>query len=191
MKLTTLVPTFIASLLLAQTAAASPRVYVLASVGLSTADVNHSGLLSRDTNDGVYALGLGVTLNKYVALEARYLNTGAYTGTYSSARVDMKNAGYSAGVLGMLPLTNSVSVYGRVEGINMRTRLTVSDAGRTGSRSDTNMSLGLGTGVQVALGQGFAMRAQFERIALDTDDIGLKDGDAHINIYSLGLIKSF
>lgn len=191
MKLTTLVPMFIASLLLAQMAAASPRVYALASVGISTADVNYNGLLSRDTNDGAYALGLGVTLNKYVALEARYLNAGEYTGSYSSARVDMKNAGYGAGVLGMLPLTNSVSVYGRVDGNNMRTRLTVNDAGRTGSRSDTSMSLGLGTGVQVALGLGLAMRAQFERIALDTDDTGLKGGDAHIKIYSLGLIKSF
>lgn len=191
MKLTTLAPMFIASLLLAQTATASPRVYALASAGISHADVNNSGLFSKDANDGSYALGVGVALNKYVALEARYLNAGEYSGTYSGANVDMKNAGYGAGVLGMLPLTNAVSVYGRVDAINMRTRLTVNDSGRTGSRSDTHMSLGLGTGVQVALGQGFAMRAQFERIALDADDIGFKDGDAHINIYSLGLIKSF
>lgn len=189
--------------------AAEAGWYGGASLGQSRAKIHNeriaaglgaSGLtmdsISADNRDLGFKLFAGHKFNPNFALEGGYFNLGEFgftatttpAGTYTGA---IKFQGLNLDALGILPLTDRFSVFGRVgltytEGKNNYSStgaVTVSDPNP--KKRDANYKLGLG--VQYDLTESLGVRGEWERYRVN-DAIG-NDGD--VDMYLLGLVYTF
>ncbi|MEO6353415.1 MAG: OmpA family protein [Burkholderiaceae bacterium] len=181
--------------------------YVGANVGQSRADIDDdrisSGLLGSgftgvsiadDDRDVGYKLFGGYKFNKYFAVEGGYFNLGefGYTATTVPAGTlngNIKLQGLNLDLVGMLPITEKFSAFGRV-GVNYAQARdsftgTIVVANPNPHKRDTNLKVGLG--LQYAFTDSLAMRAEVERYRIN-DAIGNK-GD--IDLISVGLLYQF
>ncbi len=179
------------------------------NIGQSMADIDRDrirrGLLSsgftmtsisEDDRDNGYKLFGGYQINKYFALEAGFFDLGKFEFTATTApsgtlRGNIKIKGLNFDAVGILPITEKFSAFGRV-GLNYADvkdsfrgtgSVTVRDS-NPGNR-DANYKLGLG--LQYHFTKSFGMRAEAERYRID-DAVGNK-GD--IDLFSLGLVYRF
>lgn len=183
--------------------------YVGANVGQSRAKIDDaritSGLLgsgftttslTNDDRDTGYKLFGGYQFNKNFALEGGYFDLGefGYTATTLPAGTlngNIKLKGLNLDAVGILPITEKFSAFGRV-GVNYAQAKdsftgtgAVSVSNPNPSKNDTNYKYGLG--LQYAFTESLAMRAEAERYRID-DAVGNK-GD--IDLISVGLIYRF
>lgn len=155
--------------------------------GVSIADEN------RDLGFKVFG---GYQFNKNFALEGGYFDLGRFgfmatttpAGTLSG---DIRLKGLNLDAVGILPLTEKFSVFGRI-GANYA-QATDSFAGTGAVRvlnpnpSTRETNLKLGVGLQYALTESMAMRAEVERYRIN-DAVGNK-GD--VDLVSVGLVYRF
>lgn len=184
--------------------------YVGANVGQSRAKIDDdritSSLLGRgfsgisiadDDRDTGYKLFGGYKFNKNVAVEGGYFDLGKFGYAASmnpSATLNgsIKLKGLNLDLVGMLPITEKFSAFGRA-GVNYAqakgaftgTESSVYAPNSNPSKRDTNYKLGLG--LQYALTESLAMRAEVERYRIN-DAVGNK-GD--IDLVSVGLVYQF
>ena len=180
-----------------------------ANVGRSAATIDderiNSGLLGRgfsssttvddDRSTGYKVFG-GYQLNRNFAVEGGYFDVGnfGYTATTVPAGTldgRIKLRGLNLDLVGTLPLNEKFSVFGRA-GLNYaQARDSFSGTGAVQvanpnpRKSDTNYKLGLG--LQYALTESLAVRAEAERYRVN-DAIGNR---GHIDLVSVGLIYRF
>ena len=183
--------------------------YLGVNVGQSRAAIDDlritSGLLgggftttsiSDDDRDTGYKLYGGYQFNKNFSVEGGYFDLGGFgfdattipVGTLSGT---IKLKGLNLDVVGSVPITEKFSAFGRI-GVNYaEARDSFSGTGLvhvlnpSPSQSDTNLKLGLG--LQYALTESLAMRAEVERYRIN-DAVGNK-GD--IDLASVGLVYRF
>ena len=183
--------------------------YVGANVGQSRAKIDDaritSGLLgsgftttslTNDDRDTGYKIFGGYQFNKNFALEGGYFDLGefGYTATTLPAGTlngNIKLKGLNLDAVGILPITEKFSAFGRV-GVNYAQAKdsftgtgAVSVSNPNPSKNDTNYKYGLG--LQYAFTESLAVRAEAERYRID-DAVGNK-GD--IDLISVGLIYRF
>lgn len=202
--------------LLALAALASPLVmaeesgwYGGANVGRSSATIDdariNSGLLGGgftsssivdDDRSTGYKIFGGYQLNRNFAVEGGYFDLGkfGYTATTQPAGTlngNIKLRGLNLDLVGILPLTDKFSAFGRA-GLNYaQARDSFSGTGAVRvtnpnpSKNDTNYKVGLG--LQYAFTESLAMRAEAERYRVN-DAVGNK---GHIDLVSVGLIYRF
>lgn len=153
-------------------------------------------LITNEDRDLGYKIFGGYQFNKNFALEGGYFDLGKFGFTATTVPAgtlsgNIKLRGINLDAVGILPITEKFSVFGRV-GANYA-EATDSFAG-TGlvsvrnpnpSSRDTNLKLGLG--LQYAFTESLAMRAEVERYRID-DAVGNK-GD--IDLVSVGLLYRF
>lgn len=184
--------------------------YVGANVGQSRAKIDDaritSSLIGRgfsgvsiddDDRDTGYKLYGGYKFNKNFAVEGGYFDLGrfGYAATMDQPGTlngNIKVKGLNLDLVGMLPLTEKFSVFGRV-GVNYaeakdtfrgtQSSIYAPDVNR--SKRDTNYKVGLG--LQYAFTESLAMRAEVERYRIN-DAVGNK-GD--IDLVSVGLVYQF
>lgn len=174
-------PAVLACLLLcplsvAQADALSFRPYAVGSAAISHLKTDTSGADSTDLRDGLFSLGAGVFLGPYAAAELRYMDVGGYGGTSGTSSFTVKGSGIALGVLGMLPVSETLSLYARIDTVSLRARGQLTTGGATGSGSDSTNPLGLGLGVQYQMSNDVALRGHIERLSkvdfyTDKDDI--------------------
>lgn len=202
--------------LMAVTAIASPFAtandtgwYLGGNVGQSRATIDNvrinSSLLAggftsttitnSDKPTGFKIFG-GYQLNRHFALEGGGFDLGRFefvattipAGTLTGT---MKLKGAYLDLVGILPLTEKFSVFGRVGANHAKATDTFRGTGRVRvlnpdpSKSDTNIKFG--AGLQFAFSERLAMRAEVERYRID-DAVGNK-GD--IDLASIGLVYRF
>ncbi len=183
--------------------------YVGANVGQSRAKIDDaritSGLLGNgftttaiadDDRDTGYKIFGGYQFNKNFALEGGYFDLGEFgftattlpAGTLSG---NIKLKGLNLDVVGILPITEKFSAFGRV-GVNYaEAKDSFTGTGLVNvlnpnpSKRDTNYKFG--AGLQYAFTDSLAMRAEAERYRID-DAVGNK-GD--IDLVSVGLVYRF
>jgi OOP family OmpA-OmpF porin len=158
--------------------------------GLATSSINDD---DRDTGYKIFG---GYQLNKNFAVEGGYFNLGKFgykantvpAGTMSG---NIKLQGLNLDLVGILPITEKFSAFGRA-GVNYaEARDSFSGTGSVRvsnpnpSKRDTNYKFGLG--VQYAFTEALAMRAEVERYRIN-DAVGNK-GD--IDLVSVGLVYRF
>lgn len=186
-----------------------PGWYVGANVGQSRAKIDDARItndllgsgfttssLTHEDRDTGYKLFGGYQFNKNFALEGGYFDLGEFgytattvpTGTLNG---NLKLKGVNLDAVGILPITARFAAFGRV-GVNYaEAKNSVSGTGSVNvpnpnpSKRDTNYKFGLG--LQYALTESLAMRAEAERYRID-DAVGNK-GD--IDLVSLGLVYQF
>ena len=164
-----------------------------------------SGLLSSgffttsitdDDRDSGYKIFGGYQMNRYLALEAGYFDLGRFsfnatTQPLGTLTGEIKLRGANLDLLGIIPLTEKFSAFGRIGVARAEARDTFTGSGLVRvlnpnpSKTDTNGKFGLG--LQYAFTESFGMRAEVERYRIN-DAVGTK-GD--IDLASLGLVYRF
>ena len=149
-----------------------------------------------DNRDSGYKIFGGYQINRNLALEGGFFDLGKFgfsattlpTGTLNG---DIRLKGLNLDAVGILPITDKFSAFGRV-GLNYtQARDAFNGSGAVivqnpnPSKRDTNLKLGLG--LQYAFNDALAMRLEAERYRIN-DAVGNR-GD--INLVSLGLIYRF
>lgn len=183
--------------------------YLGANVGQSRAKIDDARItrnllgsgfsnvaIESDERGTGYKVFGGYQLNRYVAIEGGYFDLGKFdfkadtvpTGTLNG---DIKLRGVNLDALGMLPVTEKLSLLGRV-GVNYaEARDAFSGTGRVSvqnpnpSKSQANYKAGLG--LQYAFTDALAMRAEVERYRIN-DAVGNR-GD--VDLISVGLVYRF
>ena len=179
------------------------------NVGRSRADIDDARIQAQflaaplvttsirdDNRDIGYKLFGGYQLNKNFALEGGYFNLGKFGFTATTAplgtlRGDIKLQGLNLDAVGILPINEKFSAFGRF-GLNYaQARDTFAGTGSvtvanpSPSKRDTNYKLGLG--LQYDFTEAFGLRAEAERYRIN-DAVGNK-GD--IDLFSVGLVYRF
>ena len=150
----------------------------------------------NDEKDTGYKLYGGYKFNKNFALEGGYFDLGKFgfvattvpPGTLTGS---IKLRGFNLDAVGILPITEKFSAFGRV-GVNYaQARDSFAGTGAVNvlnpnpSKRDTNYKYGLG--VQYNFTESLGMRVEAERYRID-DAVGNK-GD--VDLFSLGLLYQF
>ena len=183
--------------------------YAGANIGQSNSTIDNarisngllgSGLtmttITNDDRDSGHKIYGGYQFNRNFALEGGYYDLGQFgfaattlpTGTLSG---NIKLRGLNFDVVGLLPLTEKFSVFGRIGANYAQASDNFSGTGAVHvlnpnpSKYDTNLKLGLG--LQYALTESLAMRAEVERYRIN-DGLGNR-GD--IDLVTVGLLYRF
>ncbi|MDD2919484.1 outer membrane beta-barrel protein [Rhodoferax sp.] len=163
--------------------------------GLLGSGLTVTSIEDNDRDRG-YKLFGGFQYNKYLAVEAGYFDLGRFgfvantspTGTLSG---DIKARGFNLDAVGILPITDKFSAFGRVGVTYADTKGAFAGTGAVNvldpspSARDTNLKVGLG--VQYAFTEALSLRAEIERYRIN-DAVGNK-GD--IDLASIGLVYRF
>lgn len=191
---------------------ASAQWYGGASIGSSNASVDTSGMIvtgatassvSKNESDTGYKLLAGYQFHPNFALEGGYVNLGKLSATLNvtapavgSLNVDYKADGWNLMAVGILPVSNDFSLFGKIGGFYSTTK---GDASTTGavvllpgqqtSLSKSEFNLAYGLGVQYNINKSISVRGELERFAdLRPSDAANK---ANVDLYSIGLIYKF
>ena len=153
--------------------------------------------ISDDNRSNAFKLFGGYQFNKNFAVEAGYFNLGEFgfmattvpAGTLSGK---IKIQGLNVDAVGMLPLDNKFSVFGRLGLQYAQAKDNFSSTGAVPVLSNANPSKNAlnykaGLGVQYDFNQSLGMRLEAERYRIN-DAVG-NNGD--INMYSVGLVYRF
>ena len=162
---------------------------------LLSSGFSSSAIADDDRSTGFKAFG-GYQVNKNFAVEGGYFDLGKFG--YTAATVpagtlngNIKLRGLNLDLVGIVPLTEKFSVFGRA-GLNYaQARDSFSGTGAVlvtnpnPRKNDTNYKLGLG--LQYALSESLAVRAEAERYRVN-DAVGNR---GHVDLISVGLIYRF
>ncbi len=183
--------------------------YIGGNVGRTRADFDNGsinrtlagqGLTVRSTtedNSGTgYKLFGGYQLNRNFAVEGGYFDLGKSSYTFNTTPVGTFNGqtrvrGLNLDLVGMLPVTDRFSVLGRIGAAYAQSRANFSSTGAVAAnttnprRNDTNLKVGLG--MQYAITEALAVRAELERYRIN-DPVRNR---GHIDMASVGLIYRF
>ena len=152
--------------------------------------------IADDNRDTGYKLWGGYQFNRNFALEGGYFNLGKFgfvatTVPAGTLTGNIKLQGLNLDAVGILPITEKFSAFGRL-GLNYAEAKdtfagtgAVRVANPNPSKRDTNYKLGLG--LQYDFTQSLGLRAEAERYRIN-DAVGNK-GD--IDLFSLGLVYRF
>ena len=162
---------------------------------LLSSGFSSSSIVDDDRSTGFKAYG-GYQINKNFAVEGGYFDLGkfGYTATTVPAGTlngSIKLRGLNLDLVGIVPLTENFSLFGRA-GLNYaQARDSFSGTGAvlvtnpSPRKNDTNYKLGLG--LQYALSESLALRAEAERYRVN-DAVGNR---GHVDLFSVGLIYRF
>ena len=154
-----------------------------------------SAIQNDDRNTGFKVFG-GYQLNRNFAVEGGYFDLGkfGYTATtvpQGTLTGDIKLKGLNLDVVGLLPLSDRFSAFGRV-GLNYaQARDTFRGTGAVTVRNpnpsmrDTNLKLG--AGLQYAVTDALSVRGEIERYRVN-DAVGNR---GHVDMVSVGLVYYF
>ena len=199
-----------AALALLSASAFAGDVYILGSVGQASTNINKSNLdnslidagvtgLSSSTKetDTGYKLQLGYQFNQYFAVEGGYVNLGEakYSANFTggNAKATAKVDGWNIDAVGILPVNDKFSLFGKLGTFAAHTKVDVSANGpggsATGSATANNWSTHYGIGASYALTKSVGLRVEYEKF----DKVGKDNstGKADVDLWSVGVAYKF
>jgi OmpA-OmpF porin, OOP family len=140
-----------------------------------------SGTVSScDEKDTAWKVFGGYQFNRHFALEASYFDYGSIAANGQTFGVPFRIAGdataFGVAALGILPLGNQFSLFGKLGLLRTEIDLSASGVGGSSSESDSDTGLHLGVGAMFDIGRNFSIRAEWER-----------NDEAEIDMISVGL----
>lgn len=137
------------------------------------ADVPVSGAIvtsrTKDEEDIGFKVLAGYQFNRYFAVEGGYIDFGKFGTTVNTiggqATIEVKADGWFADLVGILPLTNNFSLFGKLGVLWGTNETTASSSGGltvTGTGKNDDLSGLLGIGVQFDITRNFALRGEYE-----------------------------
>ncbi len=183
---------------------ANSAVYVGGSIGQGRSKIDDQAnartltgstlsTFSNDSRDRGFKLFVGKKLNQYFAVEGGYFDLGKYnfratTPTNGFIAGESRYRGVNLDLVGELPLSQRISVLGRIGGQYTRTGTSFSGNGiavpsnRYSGDSDFGGKAGLG--LEFKFNEALAMRAEYERSRLN-DALGRR---GNVDLISVGLV---
>ena len=153
--------------------------------------VNSSRVDNKDTGGKVFG---GYQLNPNFAVEGGYFDLGrhSYSGTTSGGAYsgNTRSHGLNLDLVGTLPVTDRLSVLGRIGAIYAKTRDSSSSAfapPSTANRSSNDTSMKYGVGLQYAITDALSLRGELERYHRINGPIRR----GNVDMASIGLVYSF
>ncbi|MDP3171523.1 MAG: outer membrane beta-barrel protein [Polaromonas sp.] len=188
--------------------------YIGGNIGRTRADFNNDsinrtlsgqGLTARSStedNSGTgYKLFGGYQLNRNFAVEGGYFDLGKSSYTVNATRNtdnvpgtfngETRVRGLNLDLVGMLPVSDRFSVFGRIGAAYAQSRASFNSTGSVPvnpsntRKNDTNLKVGLG--MQYAITEALALRAELERYRIN-DPVRNR---GHIDMASVGLVYRF
>jgi OOP family OmpA-OmpF porin len=184
--------------------------YVVGTLGQSTFDLSKSDIdrsmvaagvpvtsSSLDKSDVAYKIQLGYQFNPYVAIEGGYVDLGksGYSASVTGAAVqsDVKASGLAIAALGILPINESFSLFGKLGLINAAVEIeaTASAGGSSASSSisATKIKGNWGLGAAYNVNKQLALRVEYERFMKLGD--ANSTGEVDVNLLSAGIAFKF
>ena len=169
--------------------------YVGGSLGQSQVDLDCEGTTSCDDKDTSWKIFAGYQVNRNFAVEIGYSNFGAATastppiGFIPAANVKIESTAWELLAIGLLPVADRFSVYGKL-GLYLADTDVRVDFPPLGSAtdSDDNTDLTFGIGVRYDFTRNFGVRAEWQRYS----DVKAADfGESDIDVMSVGLVWKF
>jgi OOP family OmpA-OmpF porin len=140
------------------------------------------GSFNCDTTESVYSLYTGAMWNRNFGLEFGMTDYG----TIKRAGGNTQAYGFSAKIVGAVPLSNSVDAFAKLGTMYGRTRVTADGASGVATGSDS------GWGSTYGLGLNFGITSQLAAVLeWDQSNLQFAGGREHINSTSLGLKYRF
>ena len=148
---------------------------------------------TNDTKDRGFKLFVGKQLNQYFAIEGGYFDLGKYTfrGTTAAGGViagENRYRGVNLDLVGQLPLSQRISLLGRIGG--QYTRTGTSFAGSAIAvpsnrySGDSDFGPKAGVGLEYKFSEALAVRAEAERSRVK-DGLGQR---GNVDLFSIGLV---
>lgn len=188
--------------------------YIGGNVGRTRADFNNDSINQTLVNQGLrvgtstednsgtgYKLFGGYQLNRNFAVEGGYFDLGKSSYSVNANRIiggapgtfsgETRVRGLNLDLVGMLPVSDRFSVFGRIGAAYAQSRASFNSTGTVAAnttnprRNDTNLKVGLG--MQYAITEALAVRAELERYRIN-DPVRNR---GHIDMASVGLIYRF
>lgn len=164
----------VAALLAATAGAQAADFYVGGSVGSSKYHADDDGGVRfvDKTDTGYKAFG-GVQIIPNFAVEFGYVDMGKLRAEVTPFSVDLKGRGVFVDAVGLLPVTDTVTLFGKVGAFNGKVKGSVNgiDAG-----DDSGTDVKFGLGASFAVTPKIAIRAEWERYRFNVfDDKGDTD----------------
>jgi OOP family OmpA-OmpF porin len=195
---------------LAVSSVASAQGYVVGSIGRTTVDLDKGrldGILTSagaaalssnlDKNDTGYKIQLGYQFNPNLAIEGGWIDLGKanYSATFTggNARFDVKASGFNVAALGIFPINDSFSLFGKLGFIDAKVEASASAVGAGGaawaSASATNWKPTWGLGGTFNVNKQFGIRAEYEQFNKLGD--ANTTGRGNVDLLSLGVVFKF
>lgn len=152
--------------------------------------------LGRDDKDTTYGAFMGYQMNRYLGVEAGFFSLGRFgynASTVPAGSLDgqIRIQGGSLDLVGTMPLTDRLSVIGRIGGTYARSRATFTGTGAASgvqsNTSDREVNGKYGAGLQYEFSPAFMVRGEAERLRL-SDAAG---SHGNVNLYTVSLVFPF
>ncbi len=163
-----LVTTMAALGLMAATAAQAdvqPGFYAGVSVGSASVEDDESGFDGDDTGFKLFG---GYSFNDNFAIELAYFDGGAPDDDFGPVNVELEVTGFNASAVGRLPVSETVSLFGKIGFASYDLEATASSGGFSASADDSDSDLSYGVGAAIAVAERFEVRVEYE--AIDVSD---------------------
>jgi len=153
-------------------------------------------ILNDDEVDRGYKVFAGYQINPNFAVEGGYFSLGKFRyqaemDRLAVVRGDSTTDGVNLDLVGLLPVTERMSVFARAGAVYVESRERRWETGPLINRYDhgreTDLSYKFGAGVQYAMTDALALRLEAERYRLD--DLGGSKSD--VDMFSVGMVYSF
>jgi OmpA-OmpF porin, OOP family len=175
MKKLWILPIALLALVALGTPASAGTFYVGAS-WLSTDAEFDTAVDNFDTDDSGWKVFAGYDFLRFLGVEASYRDLGTFDQTIGPNSISADLSVYDAEVRGFLPIGKALELFAKVGYGNISADITTSDGITTFSGDDTSGELLYGVGVAIKLGEGFAVRAEWEEWDVDTSLNGFSVG---------------
>ncbi|HVK56370.1 MAG TPA: outer membrane beta-barrel protein [Burkholderiales bacterium] len=184
--------------------------YVSGSLGRTSADIDSGSLddelrsagaagvaSSVDEKDTGFKLQLGYQFSPNFAIEGGLVDLGEFqydaTFTGGTAQAKWEAKGVSINALGILPIDDSFSLFGKIGMVNAKVEVDVTATGpggtASGSDSEKNWSPVFGVGAIYNATKSIGIRAEYERYSSLGDDATTGEGD--FDLFSVGVSFKF
>lgn len=158
------------------------------SLGQATADDTCTGIsgpgVSCDDKDTAWKILGGYQFNRNLALEFGYIDLGEVSASGPGGSASIESSAFELVALGILPLADKFSVYGKVGLYRGETDATAPGI----SLSESNTDLTFGIGVRYDITRNLGIRGEWQKY----QDVGGGEiGEADVDVISVGIIWRF
>lgn len=166
--------------------------YIGGSIGQAEFDKGCEGIagsgVSCDDKDSTWKLFGGYQVNRNFAVELGYADLGEIRASGPGGTASAEANAWDLVGLGILPLGNNFSLYGKAGFYRAEVDGQVNTATFTGSADENNTDLTFGVGARYDVTRNVAVRAEWQRYS---DMGGGNVGESDVDVMSLGLQYQF
>jgi OmpA-OmpF porin, OOP family len=160
------------------------------SFGQSKIDCDTSGIpgASCDDSDTAWRIFGGYQFNRHVAVELGYSTLGEASISLAGARATVEAKAWDVMAVGILPVADRFSVYGKLGWFKADTDLSTNIPG-TANGSDSSSGLTYAIGVGYDFSKNFGLRAEWQQYKdVGGDNSG---GESDVDVMSIGVVYRF